>query len=369
MTFDAFDVVVTPFPFADIAVQRKRPALVLSPWQGFGSATGVAPQPVFVTEARALFFTELTVNTRDSEYRNLSATTSLTVTPHRLVRIHYAGTGWYLSQRLGLETPAETRDLNHQVSAHYDPSPRAGFDARVQLREATTGIYTEDTIAYSLGTRLTPIRKLQLSFLCETREDDFAEGVVEGRLCSGNASAQIFPALDLTFGASDRQEEHVEAGGTLSTRSYHVAASARLTQSLRLNLNGTSTRTESTGDFPTILPPSRDERINADFDLRVGRALGLGVAVGWVAGEERSGVTQRYRVRWNPFGDGAITLTTSYNQDIDPYSNSRSRRLFVSPRWQINNVTALTIGYSSVALEGQQSFQSESILASLSFFR
>jgi mRNA interferase MazF len=42
VTFDGFDVVVTPFPFADRGVQRKRPALVLSSRQDFGSATGVA---------------------------------------------------------------------------------------------------------------------------------------------------------------------------------------------------------------------------------------------------------------------------------------------------------------------------------------
>lgn len=42
MTFDGFDVVVTPFPFADRGVQRKRPALVLSSLEDFGSATGVA---------------------------------------------------------------------------------------------------------------------------------------------------------------------------------------------------------------------------------------------------------------------------------------------------------------------------------------
>jgi len=42
VTFDGFDVVVTPFPFADRATERKRPALVLSPFETFGRATGVA---------------------------------------------------------------------------------------------------------------------------------------------------------------------------------------------------------------------------------------------------------------------------------------------------------------------------------------
>lgn len=42
MTFDVFDVVVTPFPFADRSSEKKRPALILSPFGKFGSATGKA---------------------------------------------------------------------------------------------------------------------------------------------------------------------------------------------------------------------------------------------------------------------------------------------------------------------------------------
>jgi hypothetical protein len=42
VTFDGFDVVVTPFPFADLGVERKRPALVLSDFGAFGRATGIA---------------------------------------------------------------------------------------------------------------------------------------------------------------------------------------------------------------------------------------------------------------------------------------------------------------------------------------
>lgn len=42
MTCDVFDVVVTHFPFADRSTDKKRPAVVLSPFGEFGSATGVA---------------------------------------------------------------------------------------------------------------------------------------------------------------------------------------------------------------------------------------------------------------------------------------------------------------------------------------
>lgn len=40
MTFEAFDVVVVPFPFTDRRTSKRRPALVLSRSETFGSETG-----------------------------------------------------------------------------------------------------------------------------------------------------------------------------------------------------------------------------------------------------------------------------------------------------------------------------------------
>lgn len=42
MTFEPFDTVVVPFPFADRAQSVVRPALILSPHADFGDQTGVA---------------------------------------------------------------------------------------------------------------------------------------------------------------------------------------------------------------------------------------------------------------------------------------------------------------------------------------
>lgn len=40
MTYEAFDVVVVPFPFTDREVSRRRPAVVLTPHQPYGAGTG-----------------------------------------------------------------------------------------------------------------------------------------------------------------------------------------------------------------------------------------------------------------------------------------------------------------------------------------
>ena len=42
MTFEAFDVVVVPFPFTDRATTKRRPALVLSDAEGFNRKVGQA---------------------------------------------------------------------------------------------------------------------------------------------------------------------------------------------------------------------------------------------------------------------------------------------------------------------------------------
>lgn len=51
VTFDAFDVVVVPFPFTDRTASKRRPALVLSEGQAFNRQVGQAVMAM-ITSAR-----------------------------------------------------------------------------------------------------------------------------------------------------------------------------------------------------------------------------------------------------------------------------------------------------------------------------
>lgn len=53
MTFEAFDVVVVPFPFTDRATTRRRPALVLSGGRGFDARIGQSVLAMITTAARS----------------------------------------------------------------------------------------------------------------------------------------------------------------------------------------------------------------------------------------------------------------------------------------------------------------------------
>ncbi len=51
MTFDAFDVVVVPFPFTDRTTTKRRPALILSDAQAFNRQVGQSVMAM-ITSAR-----------------------------------------------------------------------------------------------------------------------------------------------------------------------------------------------------------------------------------------------------------------------------------------------------------------------------
>ncbi|MGK2855878.1 MAG: discoidin domain-containing protein [Thermoanaerobaculia bacterium] len=324
---------------------------------------GVAAQPAFATEAWVLFH-----NVRDSggesEFSTFSSYAALMFSPVRSVTLGYTGSTYQTSQTSGESLESNVDDFTHVLSARYDPGRSLGFEARYEIHESETDRSFQNVHDITGSIRYMPRSQLSSTLTCSRREDVSNVATIDGRTCSLSATAQIFPTLDLIAGATD-QERQLEGGGALVSRSYYASSTSRLTPSLRLTLSASRNRSTYENWSGSLPPLARDDRAGGELIWYRGRALELGAALARVESSAFSGVAQRYRVRWSPFGNGSVSLTTNYVHDIDPYTNAQSTRLLVSPQWQINRQTSLIVTYTSVSTAGDAHIDTDSLIASL----
>lgn len=331
---------------------------------------GVTSRPAFVTEARVFLLTTVVGPSRKTQYRAYGSSAAVSYTPFRILAVGYAGSLYSGSQDIGGDAGTTgVSDVNHSLSLQLSPRGPLSYSVRVDTHSAGTNEFAEESRGVTTGLLFVPRSQLQFTLTCELQEEEIRLELRDRRSCSSQASARVFPSLDVTLGGSNSVQDRITEEGRILTRSFYVNSSARVTRSFTVQLNASSNRSSIEGTVERELPPSRDERAYAEIDWRGNRVLSLGVSLGWVAGDAFEGLVQRYRFRWSPFGDGAISLTTQYSQDIDPQSNGRSERMLVAPRWQVNGNTALSLTYTSVITTGIQNFESKSILASLSIAR
>jgi len=325
---------------------------------------GSTGRPVFVTEVLALFHRIVGANANDSEYRTVSSNAAVFFTPIRPVTLGYTGSTYRSEQKSGESLQSDVFDVLHVFSARYDPRGWFGYEARYETHDVETDRDRQGTNAIVGSIRFSPRPQLTTTVQCDRREEMTDDALIEGRTCSANLSARVFSTLDFTAGASKRHQA-ISTGGTQDTDSLWVSSNARVTRSLRVLVAAAMNRGAYDGWSGPVAPLTRDDRYTAEVDWVGGRALGLGATLTWVRTPNFSGLLQRYRIRWSPFGDGSVSLITNYTQDVDPYTDSRSERVLISPRWQINSRAALNLTYSSVSNTGEQSFQSDSLLAAL----
>ena len=325
---------------------------------------GSTGQPVFVSEVLALYHRVVGANENDSQYRTLTSSAAVFFTPVKALTLGYTGSSYQTEQQSGESLQSDISDVLHAFTARYDPRGWLGYEARYEVHDVETDRTDQSTNAIVGAVRFTPRPQLSATLQCDRREEHVEEALLTGQTCAANVSARVFSTLDFTAGASRRHQE-MSTGGTQDTQSVWIASNARVTRSLRVLLAAATNRASYDDWTGPAAPLSRDDRFTAEIDWVKGRALGLGATLTWVETSSFSGVLQRYRIRWSPFGDGSVSLITNYTQDIDPYTDSRSERILISPRWQINSRAALHVTYSSVSNTGEQSFESDSLLASL----
>jgi hypothetical protein len=126
-----------------------------------------------------------------------------------------------------------------------------------------------------------------------------------------------------------------------------------VTRTTRLTLNANVQRARGGSADPStlLLGVPQDDRYSAEFTWQPGRPLLISTRLGWSQNRERRGLTQRYRAEWFPFADGSISLAGSYDEDIDPLTDRRARRLVLNPRWVMSRFLILDLSYTAVDSE------------------
>lgn len=332
---------------------------------------GVNADPTFVTELQAFYHTQIAAGqTRRGSQTGYTASASITGSPTKRLNLGYTSMYTSITQNLSATGRTSTTDLEHSLTAQYVLTRSLAVRGLYNYRNihnftGRTGDYLQ---GYSALLDYTPTPQLRLSLESTSQRErlDGTPFLLDTRAV--HATAYVVRALQVGFDAGE-QRQAITGDARGGTRTFvNLSAHAQLTPRLRMLLNGTmqQTRSDSTDPVVQLLGPQRDDRLTDEFIWRAGRALQVGARFGWVSGVAVSAFTKRYHVDWFPFSDGAVSVTTSYDDDIDPMLNRRAKRLLFNPRWVMNRFAVFDINYTSVSsTTGTITNQQRSVFATL----
>lgn len=307
---------------------------------------GVNTLQAFVTEVQAVVNEEFRPRDRRVNWNVAGmGTGQVQVRISERTTLGYTGLANYGRQTSGSLGASTFFDVDQMVAATYESSRQLTLDARVQYREVFPGGAGQRATATGVvGTaRVLPLPTLEHALGAGWTAERATSREVDTATVTLRNVAHVYPTLDVLLDAG-----YTWQGDRATSRSgdrYSGATSVRaqLTRDLGLTLAGAWSRAYET---TAPIQAGQDDRYFADVSWRASSRLNLGARVGWVEASSASGLTQRYRVYWNPFQGGSIQLGVTYDEDVDSFIQQRSRRFSIYPRWQLNRHASLDLNYS-----------------------
>ena len=304
-----------------------------------------------ITELQAFFTT--TVEDREGERRDSDSWiggAGLTWRPRTNFRLtlQSALSASRFEPEGGVES--ENEDVEHSVAAAWDPTRRTSValqrtqrDSRFRLGAAETDSTLE---AWSGLFRYTVNANLYSILEATHSEEDFsAAPAITDRLFV-RTWARIFPGLEATLDAGEQRQEIRSLDLEVASPIVGVSVRAYVTPTLQVNALASLRENRYSGAPAGGLPPDdREERWSVDLFWRPGGKLALGALFGKAAARGTSTPLQSYRAQWTPFPGGALRLNAQYDEDVEPVTDRRSRRLMINPYWAINPRTSLRMNY------------------------
>lgn len=333
---------------------------------------GVNTTDTQLTEIESFFHTAFAPReTRRTNILLTSGTASVAGKPADWATLTYYGLFNSSRQEVQDAPRLTTADSDQIFSAIVDPARFLDVTLRYEKRGLSqTGGYRQTFDTYSGLFRFTVLPTFVTTVeATRTNENDAGQRSVTDGLTLRNY-ARLLPAVDVSLNVGNSRQRFTTATYAVDQTFANGVSIAQLTTDLKLILTAayesTRTRGELVATSDTVgIPPARNGRYEAELFYRPGQQLGLAARVGWVSSVQVSGLTQYYHAEWFPFAEGALSLGTTYDQDVDAYANVKSRRLMLTPRWTLNRHAVLDVNYTRLWQSGLATTKTTSFFVTL----
>jgi hypothetical protein len=244
-----------------------------------------------------------------------------------------------------------SNDWTQAVSAFLEPARFTNLTLRYDKRKQTQNIGDDQgSDLYSATANFFFLQNLYQSLLATrgSQQVNGADRSLSETLAFRN-NAKLYDTWEVNFDMGyGRDWNYQFADNTTKTDRYAVnlRSLAQLTRRLLWTVEGNAnwvTTAYSGGESKT-----RDARGWTEFFYRPGQEIDVTARVGYVNGTTQSGPTQRYKVNWYPFPDGAVQLNGTYEYDRDDSSGNLLERWTALARWNVNRYTTLELNYTNV---------------------
>jgi len=314
---------------------------------------GVNSEPAFVTEIQGFSHRIVPAGGgRSGEQQTWNGALTVAVRPIQRLNVVYSGAYSALHQDYAAFATVESVSVDHLAAIEYALAPRWTVRGQVALRD----VHAFDIEGERSDTRLAaldyaPTRHLQMTAEASTQTQTLLGIPNTIDTVAFRAYGQALRSLSFTLDLGV-QDQTIEGEPASARRTFlNLSTNARLTRTTRLQLSGTHQRavSDSQNAAVVLLGAPRDDRLYAELIWQPGRPLLVNTRVGYVSTDAISGITQRVRVEWRPFGGGTVSLAGTWDEDIDPMSDRRARRVIFSPRWAMNRFVTVDLNYTAVA--------------------
>jgi hypothetical protein len=269
---------------------------------------------------------------------------NITTKPHEKVTLSYDGYFNLIKDAIEDQPTTRSTDWTQGLTGQWNPIQIFNTTLRYQTRLSKTETQKQTSDFYSAVLDFPLLRNFDITFSAsQTNEKINGDKTNTNYAYLLHNSAKLYKNWDiyLDFGYT-RQKNYVE---DLLTDTYNITGSshAQLTKDLSWTLNGTAQWISASGQTEQR---TKSEQFTSEFFYRPSRQISLNARIGYLWGEDQSGLIQTYKVDWLPFPDGAVQFTGTYELTRDLVSNLRSDRVIGTIRWNLNRYAYLELNYS-----------------------